>query len=235
MPLEHLADYTRAPDRDLRPPRHERHLVRARLGRLPARAPDPQPQAGPGRQRDARDRRGGDRHGARLQGRPFRRARRRPGALRVPRGDVRRPAGARLRGTQARVRSRGRAQPQQDRARAADGRAQAVPLSAGLSRRAGRDGARLVGLGRFPRRRRDVQQQRRLPQGRARRDVPVLSGDEGRAARHPRPRQHPAPRALRPARARCADQRRRWRRRSICACPARPAGANARPGSTWHA
>ena len=38
-------------------------------------------------------------------------------------------------------------------------------------------GARLAGLGRLSRRRRDVQQQRRLPQGRARRDVPVLPGD----------------------------------------------------------
>ena len=83
VPLEHLADYTRAPHRAVRPPRHERHVVRARLGRLPACAADSQSEAGEGRQGDARDRRGGVRHGARLQGRPFRRARRRPGALRV--------------------------------------------------------------------------------------------------------------------------------------------------------
>ena len=60
----------------------------------------------------------------------------------------------------------------------------------GYRRAAARDRARLVGLGRLPRRRRDVQQQRRLPQGRARRDVPLLPRDRRRAARHPRPRQH---------------------------------------------
>ena len=136
---------------------------------------------------------------------------------------------------QARVRPAGRAQPQQDRPRAAHGRAQAVPLSAGLSRRADRDGAGLVGLGRVPRRRRDVQQQRRLPQGRARRDVPVLPGHPRRAARDPRPGQHPAPRPFRPARPRGADQRCDGGNAGAVRERARPAGANARPASTWHA
>ena len=198
----------RAPDRDLRPPRHQRHLVRARLGRLPARAPDPQPQAGSGRARDAPDRRGGDGPRPRLQGRALRRARRRPGALGVPRGDVRAAPRPRLRAGQGRVRSRGRAQPGQDRARPADGRAPPPALPAGLPGDHGRDRPRLAGLGRFPRRRRDVQQQRRLPQGRARGDVPVLSRDEGRDPPHPRPRQQPPPRALRPARAGRATLRR---------------------------
>ncbi len=70
---------------------------------------------------------------------------------------------------------------------------------------AGRDRARLVGLGRFRQRRRDVQQQRRLPQIRPRRDVPILSRDRRRAASDARPRQHVAPRLVRPARAGCAD------------------------------
>ena len=79
----------RPADRGLRTPRHQRHLVRPRLGRLPARAPDPQPQAGDEVRKHARHRRGGLRDGARLQGLALRRARRRPGPLRVPRGHVR--------------------------------------------------------------------------------------------------------------------------------------------------
>ena len=136
VPLEHLADYTDAPDRAVRPARHERHLVRARLGRLPACAADPQPEAGEGRQGDARDRRGGVRDGARVQGRPFRRARRRPGALRVPRGDVRRPRWC-APSRRSRTRSTRRACSTPARSCGAprmDDRS-AVPLPAGLSRR----------------------------------------------------------------------------------------------------
>ena len=70
------------------------------------------------------------------------------------------------------------------------------------------DRARLVGLSRrrrrFPGRGRDVQQQRRLPQARGRRDVPVLSRHAQREGRHARPRQHAAARDLRPARPRRA-------------------------------
>ena len=140
-----------------------------------------------------------------FKGSPFRRARRRPGALGVPRGRVRATAGAGVRGGQGRVRPGGRAQPGQDRARAAHGRAPPAALSAGLPGRGARAGARLAGVGRVPRRRRDVQQQRRLPQGRARRDVPVLPGDAGRDPRHPGPRQQPAAGAQRTARAGGAD------------------------------
>ena len=95
----------RAAERRVRAPRHHRDLVRARLGGLPARPADPQPQAGAGRARHARDRRGSVRDGARIQGLAFGRARRRAGALGVSRGDVRATARARLRGGQGQLRS----------------------------------------------------------------------------------------------------------------------------------
>jgi ferredoxin len=69
-------------------------------------------------------------------------------------------------------------------------------LSAGLSHRRAEDRARLVRLSRRRRRLsgrgRDVQQQRRLPEARGRRDVPVLSRDPQREGRHTGPRQHAA-------------------------------------------
>ena len=72
--------------------------------------------------------------------------------------------------------------------------------------------ARLVRLHRrrrrFPGRGRDVQQQRRLPQARGRRDVPVLSRDARRKGCHARARQHAAACDLRPARAGRAGLRR---------------------------
>ena len=75
-----------------------------------------------------------------------------------------------------------------------------------------RDGARLVGLSRrrrrFPGRGRDVQQQRRMPQARRQRDVPVVPRHRQRARRHARPRQFAAPRHLRPARPRRVRLRR---------------------------
>ena len=65
--------------------------------------------------------------------------------------------------------------------RAQNGRPLAVSLSAHLRDRRLEDRSRLVGLSglgaRFPGRGRDVQQQRRLPQARGRRDVSVLSCD----------------------------------------------------------
>ncbi len=74
------------------------------------------------------------------------------------------------------------------------------------------DAARLVGLAgrgrRIPGRGRDVQQQRRLPQDRRRRDVPELSRHPRRARRHARARQFAASRRHRPARPGCADFRR---------------------------
>ncbi len=66
--------------------------------------------------------------------------------------------------------------------------------------------ARLVRLSRrrrrIPGRRRDVQQQRRMPQARRQRDVPIVPRHRQRARRHPRPRQFAAPCHLRPARPR---------------------------------
>ena len=61
-------------------------------------------------------------------------------------------------------------------------------------------GSRLVGVGGLRPRGRDVQQQRRVPQVGARRDVSLVPGDHGRAARHPGAREHPAARADRSAR-----------------------------------
>ena len=107
-----------APHRDLREARHARHLVRARLGRLPACAPGAQPPAGEGREGDARHRRGSLRDGARLQGLALRRARRRHRALGIPRVHVRQAAGEGLRGGEGQVRPEGPAQSRQDRARA---------------------------------------------------------------------------------------------------------------------
>ena len=105
VPLEHLADYTsRLTDI------FEKHGTRgtwyahASVGCLHVR-PVLNLRLEQGRQGDARDRRGGLRHGARLQGLAFRRARRRHRALGIPRDDVRAAAGARLRGGQGPLRS----------------------------------------------------------------------------------------------------------------------------------
>ena len=65
--------------------------------------------------------------------------------------------------------------------------------------------------------RRDVQQQRPLPQVRRRHDVPVLPRHARREASDARPRQHAAARAVRPARSRRAHLRRRRRARWISA------------------
>ena len=74
-------------------------------------------------------------HGARIQGLAFRRAWRRPRALRIPRGDVRRAPGARLRGGEGQLRSAAAVQSRQDRACAEIRRPQPVPLRPRLSRR----------------------------------------------------------------------------------------------------
>ena len=81
--------------------------------------------------------------------------------------------------------------------------------------------------------RRDVQQQRPLPQVRRGHDVPELSRDARRAAPDARPRQHAAPGALRPARTRRARLHGGARGASTCASAARAAAASARPASTW--
>ena len=66
-------------------------------------------------------------------------------------------------------------------------------LQSGLRHLDDEAGARLVGISgrraRFPGRGRDVQQQRRLPEARRRRHVPVLPRHDERARRHARPRQ----------------------------------------------
>ena len=105
VPLEHLADYTARLTEVFRQERHHRHLVRPRLGRLPACAADPQPAARQGRQGDARHRRAGLRVRARIQGLALRRARRRPGALGIQRADVRLAARPRVRGGEGPLRS----------------------------------------------------------------------------------------------------------------------------------
>ena len=133
--LPDLADYTERLNDGVRPARHQGNLVRARLGRLPARAPGAEHE-GPGRRRnDARGRRGMFRPGARIQGLAFRRARRRHRAQRVQRGDVRRPHRARLRDGEGRVRPARPAQPRARRAPAADGRPRRCFVTARATRR----------------------------------------------------------------------------------------------------
>ena len=158
--------------RGVREARHARHLVRARLGRLPACAPGAEPAAGEGREGDARHRRGSLRDGARLQGLAFGRARRRHRALGIPRVDVRQAARAGLRGGEGHASTR-RACSIPARSCARRNSTTARTSATGRSYRGAgdEDRARLVGLAgrgrRFPGRGRDVQQQRRLPQDRA--------------------------------------------------------------------
>ena len=197
----------RAADPYLREARHLRHLVCPCLGRLPACAAGAERQAGARGQKDAGDRRGGVRHGPRIQRLAFGRAWRRAGALGIPRGDVRVAHGARLRGGQGRFRPGRPVQPRQDRPPAADGRPQPVPLQARLPCAADRHGTRLVGMGRLFGRGRDVQQQRCLPRPRCRGHVPVVSRHRRRAAPDPRPGQYVAARLVGAARPGCARLR----------------------------
>jgi FAD/FMN-containing dehydrogenase len=96
--LPDLADYTE------RLNAHQGHLVCPCLRRLPACAARAEHE-GRGRcAEDARHRRGMLRAGARIQGQPFRRARRRHRAFRVQRTDVRQPHRPRLRGSEGRLR-----------------------------------------------------------------------------------------------------------------------------------
>ncbi len=88
-----------------------------------------------------------------------------------------------------------RAESRQDRRRAEDGRPHAVPVRSGVRRAAARAGPRLVGVERVRGRRRDVQQQRRVPEEHGRRDVPVVPRHRRRAPRHARPRERTTARA----------------------------------------
>ena len=116
-----------------------------------------------------------------IQGLAFGRAWRRHRALGIPRTDVRRAAGARLRRGEGAVRSRHGVQPGQDRRRAEIRRQGLSAVRSELRHLDDEAGARLVGISRrrvrFPGRGRDVQQQRRLPEARRRRDVSVLPRD----------------------------------------------------------
>ena len=218
MPLEHLADYTARLTEIF-----EKHGTRgtwyahASVGCLHVR-PVLNLRLEQGRQGDARDRRGGLRHGARLQGLAFGRARRRHRALGIPRDDVRAASWC-----APSRRSRTASIPTD---RFNPGKIVHAPkfddrslFRYGPDYRAEEidDAARLVGLSRrrrrFPGRGRDVQQQRRLPRARRRRHVPELPRHPRRARRHARARQHAAPRHHRPARARRARPPTRWRRR----------------------
>ena len=81
--------------------------------------------------------------------------------------------------------------------------------------------------------RRDVQQQRPLPQVRRRHHVPELPRHPRRAAPDARPRQHAAAGAVGPARPRRLHQRGDARHDGPVRVAARAASANARPASTW--
>ena len=207
VPLEHLAEYT-----DALTEVFARHGTRgtwyahASVGTLHVR-PILDMRAG-GAAQDARHRRGGGGAGAALQGRLQRRARRRPVPRRMDRMAVRPGHQRGVPRDQDAARSGRAVQPRQDRRHAEDGRRLAVPLRAARGPRAvpaHRDpaGARLVGLERrrrsgdrgslgagYRRRRdrrlrqgrRDVQQQRPLPQVRRRHDVPELPRHPRRAA-----------------------------------------------------
>ena len=205
VPLEHLAEYTSRLTQVF-----EKHGTRgtfyahASVGCLHVR-PVLNMRNEQRRCADASDRRGSLRAREAIQRLVLRRARRRPRAQRVDRAAVWCTAHARVRRDQARVRSERPHEPRQDRRRAEDGRSLAVPFQAGLHHVAHRDGARLVrarsrrreSRPRFRCRRRDVQQQRPLPQVRRRHDVPVVPRDARRAPRHARARQLVATRALR--------------------------------------
>ncbi len=175
VPLEHLADYTDRLTERLPQARHARHLVRPCLGRHPARAADPQHAS----------RRRAPRRCARSPRRPPRwcastRARTRASTATAScaRNATRR-CSARAwsrafeevkdafdpRGLS--IRARSCAPPHMDDRTLFRFQARLPPLPLDT-------GTRLVGMGRLRRRRGDVQQQRRLPQVRRRRHVPVL-------------------------------------------------------------
>jgi FAD/FMN-containing dehydrogenase len=115
VPLEHLAEYTaRLTEIFTRHGTQGTWYAHASVGCLHVR-----PVLNLRLDKDAGDRRGGFRTGARLQGLALRRAWRWSVAIRIPRSHVWRAAGARLRGGQGSVRSPKPLQSRSDRARAA--------------------------------------------------------------------------------------------------------------------
>ena len=151
VPLEHLAEYTDRLTRVFESTRHPRHVVRARVGRLPACAARSSTCKDDGAAQDARHRRRGLRHGQRVQGHLLGRAWRRPRALRVDRADARRTRLVRASGRSRTASIRRACSIPARSSPAAHGRPQLFRFKPGYQRAAARDGARLVRLGR-PRR-----------------------------------------------------------------------------------
>ena len=228
---EKLRDYIERFLADRPRPRHGRRRLRARVGRLPARAAGRQPEDRRGRRRRSRRSRNDDRRsGARVRRRAVGRTRRRPGARPVHREDVRPGALRRVPHGQADVRSRRPVQSRQDR------RLAAADVEPALRRRlpdaGSADVLRLRRARRHRPRRRDVQRPRRLPQDAGRHDVPVVHGDARGEALDARAREHAAAGDGGPAGRRRAERRRTSTTSSISASSAAPARPSARSAST---
>ena len=131
VPLEHLAEYTSRLTEVFHRQRHGRHLVCACECRHAARAADSR-YAARRRGEDARDRRRSGGTGARIQGRVFRRTRRRLVPRRMGRVAIRAASESGVHRDQGAVRSGQPLQSRQDRASAEDGRRAQFPLCAGL-------------------------------------------------------------------------------------------------------
>ena len=217
VPLEHLAEYTDAAHRGVPQARHRGHVVRARVGRLPARASGAQHE-GRRRAAHARDRRRSGRAGAPLQGRVLRRARRRPRALRVDRAVLRR-RGSRARSARS---SRGSIR----KGLMNPGKIVDPPkkddrtlfrFKPGYRAAAARRRARLERVGRL----RPARSRCATTTATAASSTPARCArpiaPRATSAPHARARQHAAPRDVGPARAARTSPARRCARRSSCA------------------
>ena len=165
-------------------------LLRACVGRLPARAPRARHARAGRRRADAAHRRTRRRPRRRARRLAVGRARRRSVALGVPRAHVRGAARRRLRPAEGCVGPRRAAEPRRHRAPRAHGRRPAREPR--TPRRCHGDEARLRPPGLVHLRDRAVQRHRAVPQDRLGLDVPLLHGHPRRAQHHPRPRQRPA-------------------------------------------
>ncbi|CAA9550023.1 MAG: Fe-S protein, homolog of lactate dehydrogenase SO1521, partial [uncultured Thermomicrobiales bacterium] len=180
---------------DGRRARHDRGLLRPRLGGVPPRAAALEPEDDRRRGGDARAGTRGGRAGAPLRRGDERRARRRAPALGAQRGDLRPRA---LQGDaplQGGLRPPRADEPRQGRRRPADDGA--PPLRAEVPGDGAEDLPRLHPRGRAAPGGRAVQRGGGLPQALGGDDVPLLHGDQGRGPHHPWPRQRPAQRPLR--------------------------------------